>query len=383
MDAVIRRRTACWTSIAALVAVAALPAAQTRPASSFAQTIARLSERGGYFDTDNLISNESSYLQVLPELSRRSRPGGVYIGVGPDQNFTYISATRPSIAFIVDIRRDNELLHLLFKALFRQSRTRVEYLSLLCGRIVPADVEAWRSASVDRIAKYVDEAGRAEGAALRARMDRAMRETGVPLTVDDMKTIAGFHQRFIDAGLGLRFESAGRPPQWNYPSYRDLLVDTDAGGRQSNYLASEDAFQFVKGLEARDLVIPVVGDLAGPSALGAIGKLLGERGERLATFYASNVEFYLYREGTLPRFIANLRQIPRRDNAVIIRSTFGRVVAGARPTDDSVSRLQPLAELLSSAEGRVRPPLDRAARNAARASIPLARRYSTIEKISR
>ena len=80
--------------------------------------MAQLSERGGYFDTDNLISNEKSYLHVIPALRDGGVTGGAYIGVGPDQNFSYIAQVRPAIAFIVDIRRDNLLLHLLFKALF-------------------------------------------------------------------------------------------------------------------------------------------------------------------------------------------------------------------------------------------------------------------------
>jgi hypothetical protein len=346
---VISSRTLAQSSVrvaAALVAVATL--SQAQPASSFAQTIARLSESGGYFDTDNLISNESSYLQVVPELQRRGVRGGAYIGVGPDQNFTYIAATRPSIAFIVDIRRDNELLHLLFKALFALSRTRVEYLSLLFGRTPPSDVEPWRAAGVDRIAKYVEQTGRADGVALRARVDRAIRTTGVTLSADDLATIARFHERFIEGGLALRFQTTGRPPQWNYPSYGDMLADTDPSGRQSNFLASETAFQFVRDLQSRDLIIPVVGDLAGPSALAAIGKLLAAKHERLSAFYASNVEFYLQREGTFPRFVANLRQIPRAPNAVIIRSLFGRSGGAGmrRPTDDSASQLQAIDELI-------------------------------------
>jgi hypothetical protein len=39
---------------------------------------------------------------------------GVYVGVGPYQNFTYISALDPDIAFVVDIRRKNLLHHLLY-----------------------------------------------------------------------------------------------------------------------------------------------------------------------------------------------------------------------------------------------------------------------------
>ena len=114
--------------LAALAAMAlfVLPVgARQAPPTGFAHIVASLSESGGYFDTDNLISNESSYLQVIPELDKRVH-GGAYLGVGPDQSFTYIAAVRPSIAFIIDVRRDNLLLHLLFKALFRTSTTRVE-----------------------------------------------------------------------------------------------------------------------------------------------------------------------------------------------------------------------------------------------------------------
>ena len=77
--------------------------------SSFAVLVERLSEPGGYFDTDNLISNETSYLHVIGELEELGVSGGAYIGVGPDQNFSYIAHVRPRIAFIIDIRRDNLL----------------------------------------------------------------------------------------------------------------------------------------------------------------------------------------------------------------------------------------------------------------------------------
>ena len=343
----ITRQRTLFPAATVLIAVASLAWTQARPASSFAQTIARLSEPSGYFDTDNLISNESSYLQVIPELARRGVRGGAYVGVGPDQNFSYIAATRPSIAFIVDIRRDNELLHLLFKALFSLSRTRVDYLSMLFGRTAPADGAPWRAATIDRLMKYVEDARPADAGSLRAKVDRALRDTGVPLTGEDLKTIAGFHARFITGGLSLQFQTTGRAPQWNYPTYRDMLVDTDPSGKQSNFLASEDAFQFVKELESHDLVIPVVGDLAGPSALATIGKVLTSRGERLSAFYASNVEFYLRREGTYPQFVANQRQIPRASQAVVIRSIFQRFnSAGRRPKDNSTSELQSIDELI-------------------------------------
>jgi hypothetical protein len=336
--------------IALCASLAPQPQAQAPRPSAFAAQIAALSEAPGYFDTDNLISNERSYLQVLPELQRRNVRGGAYIGVGPDQNFSYIADVRPAFAIIVDIRRDNLLLHLLFKALFAASRTRVEYLALLTGRAVPAAIDDWRTASIDRLIAYVDTAKAAP-----RRMDDAIARIGVPLSADDRATIERFHGRFIAEGLSLRFQSTGRPPQSYNPTLRDLLRETDAGGRQANYLASESAFQFVKDLQARDLVIPVTGDLSGPSALAAIGRFIASRGERLSAFYVSNVEFYLFSAGTFPRFIANLERLPRTANSVVIRSMFGRFSTPARAADASSQHLQSVAELLRDhAAGRVR-----------------------------
>ena len=344
--------------VALCATLAPQPQARQPPASPFAGQIAALSERPGYFDTDNLISHERSYLQVLPELGRRGVRGGAYLGVGPDQNFSYIADVRPAIAIIVDVRRDNMLLHLLFKALFSLSRTRVEYLALLTGRAVPDRLDGWRTASVDRLVEYIDGAPAAP-----PRIDAAVTRAGVPLSADDRATIDRFHRRFITDGLSLRFQSTGRPPQSYYPTLRELLRETDASGRQANYLASEEAFQFVKGLQARDLVIPVTGDLSGPTAVAAIGRLLAARGERLAAFYVSNVEFYLFGAGTFGRFIANLGRIPHTRNSVVIRSVFGRFAAPARAGDASTSQLQSVEELLRDhAAGRIRSYADIAAR---------------------
>jgi hypothetical protein len=343
-------------SLAALLLQGRPAVPAQRHTSPFATAVATLSEPAGYFDTDNLISNEWSYQQVLPDLQRRNVRGGAYIGVGPDQNFTYIAATRPAVAYIVDIRRDNVLLHLLFKAVFHHARTRADYLALLFGRAPPADAEAMRAASAERLAKYIDDAPRADAGALRARLEPTIRGFGVPLSAEDLRTIAGFHQRFMEAGLSLRFQSTGRPPQWDYPAYRDLLIDTDSAGRHGSFLASDDAYQFVRGLEEKDLVIPVVGDLSGPSALVNIGRAVAARGEKLTAFYVSNVEFYLFRDGSFARFVTNLRQLPHADTAVLIRSFFNRVgLAPARPGDNSVSQLQTVDDLLRGVDaGRVR-----------------------------
>jgi hypothetical protein len=343
---------ALLTECTLLRAAAALPVQAPADPSTFAGQVAALSEPGGYFDTDNLISNESSYLQVIPELEQRGVHGGAYIGVGPDQNFTYIAHLRPTIAYIVDIRRDNLLLHLFFKGLFALSRTREDYLAMLFGRRLPSTAaRRARDANIEDLLKDIDSrpADRAEAAAVRARVWPLLKRTGVHLSEQDRETIARFHSRFVDEGLSLRFQSAGRPPQSHYPTYRELLVDTDAAGRRANFLASDDAFQFVKSLQAQDRVIPIVGDLSGPSALTAIGRALAAKRELVSAFYVSNVEFYLFREGAYSRFAANLARVPHQKNAVLIRSVFdGYYYARTRPGDRSVSKLQSIEELLAA-----------------------------------
>jgi len=54
----------------------------------FWSMITRLSEPDGQFRSDNLVSNEIKFQWVIPEMLRRAKSGGIYIGVGPEQNFT-------------------------------------------------------------------------------------------------------------------------------------------------------------------------------------------------------------------------------------------------------------------------------------------------------
>jgi hypothetical protein len=299
----------------------------------FAGAVAALSEPGGYFDTDNLISNESSYLHALGPLERLGLRGGAYIGVGPDQNFSYITHLRPSVAFVLDIRRDNLLEHLLFKALFALADTRVEYLALLFGRPPPHHPAAWTSQGVDSLVAWLDATPPDSAAAGRARrlVDSTVKTFGLRLSTQDQSTIARFHATFIAAGLNLQFETFGRGSAWYYPTYRALLTERDGGGRQASFLATESGYAFLRDLQARNLVIPVVGDFAGGHALAAIAGFLRRRGETVTAFYTSNVEYYLFREGGFARFAANVARLPRSADAVMIRSLFLRSFGGGHP----------------------------------------------------
>ena len=326
----IHRRTcsavlAICVAAAATVWVARLAIQPASAQSSFAKLVEEFSEPSGYFDTDNLISNEKSYLHAIPHLEQGGVTGGVYIGVGPDQNFSYIACIRPTVAFIIDIRRDNLLLHLLFKALFAVSRNRMEFLSLLTGRPVPEGVEKWHDASIGQIVTYFDNTKPSAALAHNRRLHEVIQGFGIPVSAEELATIDRFHAAFVSSGLSLRFQTFGRPIQSYNPTYRELLTETDQEGRQRNYLASEDDFQFLRSLEGRDGVIPIVGDLSGTHALAAIGRWMTDHRERLSAFYVSNVEDYLFRSGNFGRYMENLRRLPPTDRSVIIRSVFGRL----------------------------------------------------------
>ena len=99
--------------------------------------ITDFSEPDGYYQYTVITSNETAYQEVLPQLVKAIAPGSIYLGVGPEQNFTYISALRPRMAFIVDIRRDMMLEHLMYKAVFEMSADRADFVANLFSRARP------------------------------------------------------------------------------------------------------------------------------------------------------------------------------------------------------------------------------------------------------
>jgi len=322
--------------------------------SAFGRLIERLSEPGGYFDTDNLISNESSYLHVVGRLRQLGATGGAYIGVGPDQNFSYIAAIRPSIAFIVDIRRDNLLQHLVFKALFEAAPTRIEYLCLLFGRQPPAATADWDNRPIAELIDWIERTppDRSLFEETRRRVAGRVTDFGYPLSDSDLDAMARIQAAFFKAGPGLRSSSHGRLPRASYPTYGQLLLETDREGRQASFLAEETGYQFVRELERRNLVIPVTGDFAGDHALREIASILHDRGETVTAFYLSNVEFYLWQDRTFGRFARNVAALPFTDRSVMIRSLFGRVYGHPQsvPGYNSTQLLQGMAGFVRSFE---------------------------------
>jgi hypothetical protein len=287
-----------------------------------------LSEPNGRF-LGNLVSNELAFAQVLPDLVARARPGGVYLGVGPEQNFTYVAALKPQIAFIADIRRENLQLQLMYKALFELSADRADFVSRLFTKKRPAGLTATSSVS-DLMAAFWTTASSDEAAFsanLNAITDLLTRAHAFPLSAEDLDGIADVYRAFYwygprmnpAANVALTTAGAGGP------TFRDVMVEADASGQGMSFLGSEERFAVVKDLQSRNLIIPVVGDFAGPRALRAIGGYLKNHHATVGVFYLSNVESYLRRDGSWPAFCANVATMPLEEGSVFVRVRYTSV----------------------------------------------------------
>jgi hypothetical protein len=115
----------------------------------------------------------------------------------------------------------------------------------------------------------------------------------------------------------------GTAPRVNvsaFPTYTDLMTATDGSGVNRSYLASEGNYKSVRGMQQKNLIVPVVGDFAGPKAIQAVGKYLGDHNATVSVFYLSNVEQYLTPTATLKRFYENVATLPLNSSSSFIRS---------------------------------------------------------------
>ena len=332
-----------WKSIRVLglamaMAVLLLPGvgAQSRSAGlperlsdeQFWQLSNDMSEPNGFFRSENLVSNEHTFQFVLPSLAKQSKPGGVYLGVAPDQNFTYILATAPRMAFIVDIRRGNLLEHLLYKALIELSPDRATFLSRLFSKPRPQGIRP--AASVQELFAAYESVESREDAYrqnLQAVREQLSRRHGFRLSPDDLGSLEDIYFSFFWEGPGLRYTMStgfGARGRLGFPTYQDLMTAGDATGVPRSYLASEAQFQALKVMQDRNLIVPVVGNFAGPKAIRSVGRYVREHGGRISTFYVSNVEQYLFQDGLFEAFAQNVSTLPLDASSVFIRSVSTR-----------------------------------------------------------
>jgi hypothetical protein len=326
------------TCLAVVVACSPRDPDAIRPLSDeeFWQLSEGMSEPPGSFEhADNLVSNEALFAQLAQMIRRR---GGAYIGVGPEQNFSYVARLQPAIAFVVDIRQDNRNLHLMYKALFEMSADRVEFVARLFSRERPSGLS--RRSSVFDLFTAIDTAKPSPAMVEETRrlLRLSLVETHLfPLSASDLHSMDEALRAFHTDGPAIRY-GRSLPPSATRPSYRRLMTGRDLRGNPQSYLASEDTFAFVKDLHSRNLIVPIVGDFAGPHAITRMGEYIRQHGQVVSVFYASNVEVYLTRDQRRT-FCGHLAALPHDETTLFI---------GNRRLQPLESKLQACARIAPS-----------------------------------
>lgn len=336
----VRAPVAPWVSRALVLllavasqAVAQADARKTLPTrltdSAYWALISDMSEPDGYFRSENLLSNERGYQYVIPRLiGTPQRLNQVYMGVGPEQNFTYLAALKPKMAFIIDIRRGNLLEHLLYKALFELSADRAEFISRLFSKPRPRGLDSTTSAdSLYNAYWYIE-----TDSALYYRNVREVRQHltethKFPLTANDINRLLYVYDHFYFGGPAITYSYSiggfGGRGGGNMPHYFELMAANDGTGLNRGFLGSEAAWRAVKDMHVKNLIVPVVGDFAGPKAVRAVGNYIREHGGVVTAIYGSNVEQYLFMDGKAWSYYENLGSVPVDSSSVFIRSRGG------------------------------------------------------------
>jgi hypothetical protein len=146
---------------------------------------------------------------------------------------------------------------------------------------------------------------------------------GLALMAEDLTGIEYIYHAFFEYGPAIQYSSTGSFGGRYQPTYADLMAATDAGGQARSYLATEDRFAFLKDLESRNMLVPVVGNFGGPRAIRRLGAYMREKSATVSAFYVSNVEQYLRQDGLWNSFCGNVAALPLDETSTFIRSVRG------------------------------------------------------------
>jgi len=213
-----------WHLVCCIVAIVWVTVLLASPATietgsltseEFSRLIRDFSEEGGHFFSDNFTSSEDSYLTIVDKMQELDVSGGAYIGVGPEQNFTYIAKIRPRIAFIVDIRRQAMIQHLMYKAIFHLSPTRVHFLSYLLSRPIPHGKAPEADAPLDDILTFFDNIP-ADNKAYLENLTSIRKiiqsDFRFALSSEDQASLEYVYKSFSTWGFNVGFDVGGRRP---------------------------------------------------------------------------------------------------------------------------------------------------------------------------
>jgi hypothetical protein len=105
------------------------------------------------------------------------------------------------------------------------------------------------------------------------------------------------------------------------PGYAGLMTLDDGAGRNWSFLASTENYNRVRAMQQKNLIVPLVGDFAGPKAIHTAGQYVRDHGATIGVFYISNVEDYI--QANWASYVRNVASLPTDPTSVFIRWSPG------------------------------------------------------------
>jgi hypothetical protein len=213
----------------------------------------------------------------------------------------------------------------MYKAVIELSTDRADFLSRLFSR--PRPVEVGKDTSVEAL---FDAFRPAEPDAMLlsenhgAIKEKLIQEHGFTLSEEDEAALLYVMRAFYLGGQMLTYSGPTQTlrPGLNriMPAYEQLMTDTDEQGQFKSFLATEENFRTLQELEKNNLIVPLVGNFAGVTAIRSVGDYLKEHNTTVNAFYTSNVEQYLFMNSDEWRsFYRNVSALPLDSKSVFIR----------------------------------------------------------------
>jgi len=239
--------------------------------------------------------------------------------------------------------------HLMYKAIFQLSSNRLQFLSRWLSKPLMKDAPSPDDPINIMLAYFNKTSGDEQvyAANLSAIRKTIQDDFQFALSARDLASLEDVYKSFRERGLDTAFTLNG----WSdgeFPTLSEVILQPDQNGKLGNFLASREDYDFVRSLHLKNLIIPVVGDFGGKKALTAIGDYLRKSGLTVTAFYASNVEQYLFEDGSFAAFANNVRKLPITERSLFIRWVYQRYYHPARMAGQrSTSLLQRMSVFLT------------------------------------
>jgi hypothetical protein len=227
------------------------------------------------------VSDEAHHHLFRETLSGR---GGVYIGIGTNQNFAMAAWQRPELIVLLDFDQTIIDLHAVYALIFTHAKTPEEHLAM------------WGKEQAKQVQALLTQALPGEGRDEATQRNRVLRAHK-------------YGRERVRRGL-----------EKMQKRYTDLS--------QPSFMNDQTEYDWVRAMSMAGRIVAIRGDLTGPRTLVDLATALETHGRKVTSFYMSNTEQYFrYTQ----RFRRNMLALPVAEDAVVLRTRAWRVGGRPRP----------------------------------------------------